>query len=182
MNVITFLIVLISSASPQTTRSNSFATSDSSVTEVSPNGRYGVRFSNAQSDDKGAGKLWGTIIVRDLKTGRERTARTANGERGKGVFESFSEYHDSTAWSPDGFCFAYWNDYCVDEPGVSGALVCHLHEIHFLRMRTDPPCQDELVLSRYAFGGWARGHAHTILEILINEDGRKAKRLPCVRR
>jgi hypothetical protein len=95
MNVITFLIVLISSASPQTTRSNSFATSDSSVTEVSPNGRYAVRFSNAQSDDKGAGKLWGTIIVRDLKTGRERTARTANGDRGKGIVESFSEYHDS---------------------------------------------------------------------------------------
>jgi hypothetical protein len=182
MNVIAFLVVLISSASPQTSRSNSFATSDSSVTEVSPNGRYAVRFSNAQSDDKGAGKLWGTIIVRNLKTGRERTARTGNGDRSKGIFESFSEYDDSIAWSPDGLYLAYWDDYCLDEPDASGGVVCHIHEIHILSMKEDPLCQKEVVLSRYAFGGWARGHGHTILEILINEDGRKAKRLPCVRR
>jgi len=34
------------------------------------------------------------------------------------------------------------------------------------------------VLSRYAFGGWAHGHGHTILEIINEEDGRKAKNPP----
>jgi len=183
MKLITFLVVLISSASPQTSRSNSFATSDSSVTRVSPNRRYAVRFSRELSNDKGADRLWGTIIVRDLRTGRERTARTANGDRGKGIFESFGEFDDSRPWSPDGLYLAYWDYYCLDEPGAPGGVVCHLHEIHFLRMNARPLCREELVLSRYAFGGWAHGHGHTILEILINEeDGRKAKKLPCVKR
>ncbi|PYS59736.1 MAG: hypothetical protein DMF74_20580 [Acidobacteria bacterium] len=164
------------------THLNSFATPDSSITEVSPNGRYAVRFSSERSDDKGADKLWGTIIVRDLRTGRERTSRTANGDRGKGIFEAFDQYDDSRPWSPDGLYLAYWDDYCVAEPGVSGGVVCHLHEIHFLRMNARPLCREELVLDRYAFGGWARGSGHTILEILMNEEGgRKARRFPCVR-
>lgn len=178
VNVIAFLVVLISSASPQLNQSSSFATSDSFVTEISLNGRYAVRFSNTQSDDSGAGKLWRTILVKDLKTGSERTARTADGDRRKGIFEAFSPFEESYAWSPDGLYLAYWDDYCLDEVGASAGVICHLHEIHILSMKADPLCRAELVLSRYAFGGWARGRHHTILEILINEDERKVKKSP----
>jgi len=177
------LVALILCASPQTRQPRRRANSKLLVTMVSPNGRYAVRFSSEQSNDKGTDKLWGAIIVRDLRTGRERTARIANGDRRKGIFESFGQYDDSLPWSPDGLYLAYWDDYCLDEPGAAARAVCHLHEIHFLRMSARPLCREELVLSRYAFGGWAHGHGHTILEILINEeDGRKAKKLPCVKR
>jgi hypothetical protein len=176
------LVALSSGARSRTRQPNRRTTSESSVTMVSPNRRYAVRFADERSDGRGAGKLWGTITVRDLSTGKERTARTAEGERSKGIFEGLSQYDDSDAWSPDGFYLAYRDDYCLDEAGVSAGVICHLHEIHILSMKADPTCRAELVLDRYAFGGWMRGRRHTLLEILINKDGQKVKRLPCARR
>jgi hypothetical protein len=148
----------------------------------SPNHRYEVRFSDQRSDSTGVGTLWGKITVRDLKQGTERTARVAEGQRGNGVFQGFGLHESAQAWSPDGLYLAYWDDYCQDEGSVPGGVVCHLHEMHFLRMNAVPACREELTLSRYAFGGWARGQAHTILEILINEAGQKVQRLPCLDR
>lgn len=144
----------------------------------SPNRRFEVRFSDPRSDSTEAGKLWGKISVRDVKAGTERTARLAEGARGKGVFEGFGLHENAQAWSPDGLYLAYWDNYCQEEGSVPGGVVCHLHEVHFLNMNTTSACP-ELVLSRYAFGGWARGEAHNVLEILINEAGQKVKRLPC---
>jgi hypothetical protein len=177
-----FLVALSSGARPHARQANRRATSDASVTMVSPNRRYAVRFADERSDGGGADKLWGTITVRDLSTGRERTARAVEGARSKGIFEAFSQYDDSKPWSPDGFYLAYWDDYCLDEAGVSAGVICHLHEIHLLSMKTDPICRKELVLDRYAFGGWVRGRHHTLMAILINEDGRKTRRLPCAGR
>jgi hypothetical protein len=148
----------------------------------SPNRRYEVRFSDERSDSPAAGKLWRKIIVHDLIRGTERIARVAEGQRGNGVFEGFGLYETTQAWSPDGLYLAYWDNYCQDEGSVPGGVVCHLHEVHFLNMNALSACGEELVLSRYAFGGWARGQPHSVLEILINEAGEKVQRLPCADR
>jgi hypothetical protein len=152
------------------------------ISVKSPNRRYEVRFSDQRSDSPIAGKLWGKITVHDLRQGTEQTARVAEGQRGNGIFEGFSLYETAQAWSPDGLYLAYWDNYCQDERSVPGGVVCHLHEVHFLNMNTVSACREELVLSRYAFGGWARGRSHSVLEILINEAGQKVQRLPCVGR
>lgn len=151
-----------------------------SVTTKSPNGRYVVRFSDERSPGSGAGKLWGRITIRDLHAGTERTARVADGQRDQGIFEGFTLYEQANAWSPDGLYLAYWDDQCQEDSSVPGGAVCHLHEIRFLSIQRLPGCTNELVLSRYAFGGWARGRPHTILEILINDDGQSVRRSPCV--
>ena len=148
----------------------------------SPNRRYEVRFSDQRSDSPIAGTLWGKITVHDLIQNTELTARVAEGQRGNGIFEGFSLYETAQAWSPDGLYLAYWDNYCQDEGSVPGGVVCHLHEVHFLNMKTVSACQEELMLSRYAFGGWVRGQAHSVLEILINEAGQKVQRLPCAAR
>lgn len=174
---ITFLAaVLILIISQQ---ANSSQSRGNSVTTKSPNGRFAVRFSDERSDPGSAGKLWGRVTVRDLQTGIERTVRVAQGQRGRGIFEGFSLQEQSGAWSPDGLYLAYWDDQCQDEPSVPGGAICHLHEIRFLSMQRTLGCREELVLGRYAFGGWARGQPHTILEILINEDGQTVPRSPC---
>jgi hypothetical protein len=151
------------------------------ISAKSPNSRYEVRFSDQRSDSPLADKLWGKIIVHDLTRGTEQTARAAEGQRGNGIFEGFSLYETAQAWSPDGLYLAYWDNYCQDEGSVPGGVVCHLHEVHFLNVQT-MSCPEELVLSRYAFGGWARGQKHTVLEILINEAGQEVQRLPCAGR
>jgi WD40-like Beta Propeller Repeat len=169
----------ISGATAQYTQPVSAPLHDDAVNMASPDGRYLVRFSTARSDGKEAGKLWGTITVRDLHTRQERTARVAAGKRGAGVFEGFSLYEGSAAWSPDGLYVAYYQDACIDEPGVGGGVVCHLHEIRFLRMRRQTLCPDDLALDRYGFGGWVRGRAHTLWE--IDAEGRRVKRTLCAR-
>jgi hypothetical protein len=166
------LILIISQATSSQPRNNS-------ATTKSPNGRFAVRFLDERSGSGNAGKLWGRVTVRDLQSGIERTVRVAQGQRGRGIFEGFSLYEQSAAWSPDGLYLAYWDDQCQDEPAVPGGAICHLHEICFLSMQRTLGCREELVLSRYAFGGWARGQSHTILEILINEDGQTVPRSPC---
>ena len=158
---------------------NSSQSRNNSVTTKSPNGRFAVRFSDERSDPGSAGKLWGRVIVRDLQTGIEKTVRVAQGQRGRGIFEGFSLYEQSGAWSPDGLYLAYWDDQCQDEPSLSGGAICHLHEIRFLSMQRTVGCRAELVLSRYAFGGWASGQPHTILEVLINEEGQTVPRSAC---
>lgn len=181
LNIIKLLSLtaaLITCAVAQGTQSVSAPLKDNAVNLTSPDHRYVVRLSDARSDGKEAGKLWGTITVRDLHTGHERTARLAAGKRGAGVFEGFSLYEGSGAWSPDGLYIAYYQDSCIDEPGVEGGVVCHLHEIRFLRMTLQPLCRDDLTLDRYGFGGWVRGRAHTLWE--INAEGRKVKRPLCV--
>jgi hypothetical protein len=182
LNIIRLLSLsaaFISGALPQGTQPGSAPLHDDAVKLASPDGRYVVRFSAARSDGKEAGKLWGTITVLDLHTGQERTARVAAGKRGAGVFEGFSLYEGHGAWSPDGLYIAYYQDSCIDEPGVEGGVVCHLHEIRFLRMRRQPLCRDDLTLDRYGFGGWVRGRAHTVWE--INAEGRRVKRTLCAR-
>ena len=158
----------------------SFRPAKNTVTTTSPNGRYSVRFSDKRSDNNDAGDLWGRLTVRDLKTGAERTARVAAGQRGKGVFEGFSPAEQSNAWSPDGLYLAFWDNQCNDEPAVPGGVICHLHEVRFLGMRRWSDCREELELGRYAFAGWVRDQPHTVLEILINEDGQRVPRSPCV--
>lgn len=111
------------------------ASPDSAVTLNSPNHRYAVRFSDPRSDSDDAGRLWGKISVCDLKTGAERTARVASGQRKQGNFEGFSVYDERAAWSPDSLYLAFWVDSCQNEPAVSAGVVCHLHEVHFLSMR-----------------------------------------------
>ncbi len=151
---------------------------DEAIEIPSPNRRFIVRFSEPRSDEKG--KLWGMITVRDLRAGRERIARRTAGARGEGNFEGFFPLDLPRAWSPDGLFLAYRDDFCADEPGVKGGVVCHIHEIRFLSMNPLPPDMEDLVLGRYSFAGWT-GH-HTVLEILINEDGRKVKRNPVRKR
>jgi hypothetical protein len=182
IKVILVLTALILGASGQDRQPDSLSTRDDAITIASSNRRYAVRFSDGRSEGNQSGKLWGTITVRDLHTHKERTVRVAEGDRGEGIFEGFSIYEGPDAWSPDGLYLVYWDDYCMNEPAVPGGVVCHLHEIRFLSMKPSPLCREELVLSRYAFGGWYRGRAHTVLEILINEVGQKVKRLPCARR
>jgi hypothetical protein len=148
----------------------------------SPNRRYEVRFTEQRSDAPLVGRLWGKITVRDLTHGTERIAQVANGQRGNGVFEGFGLLEKAQSWSPDGLYLAYWRNYCQDEGSVPGGVVCHLHEVHFLSMKTAPACREELVLSRYAYGGWDRGQPHSALEILINEAGQEVQRLPCADR
>jgi hypothetical protein len=152
------------------------------ISVKSPNSRYEVRFFDERSDSPAAGGLWGKITVHDLIRGTEQIARVAEGQRGNGIFEGFSLYETAQAWSPDGLYLAYWDNYCQDEGSVPGGVVCHLHEVHFLNMNSVSACREELVLSRYAFGGWARGQPHRVLEILINEAGQKVQRLPCAGR
>jgi hypothetical protein len=178
VKLLSLLAVFASFTSAQEGESpGSLSLQDDAVKVTSPDGRYLVRFFAARSDGVEAGKLWGKIAVRDLRTGRERTLRSATGQRGAGVFEGFSLYEDSTAWSPDGLYLAYFEDSCIDEPGVESGVVCHLHEIRFLQLKEQPPCRDELALGRYDFGGWVRGRAHTLWE--INAEGRKVKRNLC---
>lgn len=182
MNIASLGAAFIFGGGQQTTQGQRVAPRNRAVTTVSPGRRYAVRFSDERSDGNAAGKLWGTMSILDLQAGDERTARVAEGLRGSGVFEGFSRFESSQAWSPDGMYMAYWDGQCQDEPSVPGGVVCHLHEVHFLKMTTDSSCRENLVLSRYAFSGWARGQAHTVLEVLINEDGQKAQRLPCAKR
>ena len=147
---------------------------------LSPNRRYEVQFSDPRpAFINERGKLWGTITVRDLRTQTERPARVAAGQAGRGIFEGFSPYETREAWSPDGLYLVYWDDYCMEEGSVPGGIVCHLHEIRFLSMEPDPECREELVLDRYAFGGWAPAQGHTVFETLVNEAGQKVQRRPC---
>jgi hypothetical protein len=120
--------------------------------------------------------------VRDLKTGKERIARVAEGQRGRGIWEGFTVYEPRDAWSPDGLYLVYWDDRCMDEGSVPGGIVCHLHELRFLSLEPDSACGEELVLGRYTFGGWAPGQSHMVLETLVNEAGEKVQRLPCAHR
>ena len=170
-----FLVALIFGFS---TGQNASTKPDDTLEIRSPNRRFIVRFSEPQSDEPG--ELWGMITVRDVRAGRERIVRRAEGRRGEGNFESFSPLDPPDAWSPDGLFLAYWDDFCADEPAVKGGVVCHIHEIRFLSMNPLPPDTEELSLGRYSFGGWS-GH-HTVLEILVNEDGRKVKRNPVRKR
>ena len=155
------------------------ATPNNSVTIKSPHGRYAVRFSDQRSDNR-AQDLWGTVTIRDLRTGRESNGRVAAGKRGQGIFEGFSLAEQANAWSPDGLYLVYWDNQCQDEPAVPGGVICHLHEIRFLNLRQPAGCRQELVLGRYAFAGWVRDQPHTILESLTNEDGQSVSRSPCV--
>lgn len=182
VNVITsvaIFLLLSFNASAQTLDNKSGTIREDSLTTTSPDRRYLVRFSNARSDGEPSGKLWGTIVVRDLRTQRERIVRVAGGQKGKGTFEAFCLYDDSPAWSPDGKYFAYWDDYCSEEAAVPSGVVCFVHEVHFLSVSEEPNCRETLVLSRYAFDGWAPIRGHTVLEML--EDGKRAKRSPCMK-
>jgi hypothetical protein len=172
-----FLAVLTSIAAAQGLATNSLSLSEDAVEVTSPNGRYLVRFSAARSEGKASGKLWGTITVRDLRTGLERIVRSAAGQRGTGVFEGFSLYDQSNAWSPDNLYLAYYQDSCIGEPAVESGVVCHVHEIRFLQLKQKPLCLEEIMLGRYGFGGWVRGRAHALWEIM--PEGQRVKRNLC---
>jgi hypothetical protein len=171
------LAVLASVAAAQGLAPGSLSLRDDAVEVTSPDGRYAVRFSAARSEGKEPGKLWGTITVRELRTGLERIVRSAAGHRGTGVFEGFSLYDEANAWSPDNLYLAYYDDSCIDEPAVESGVVCHMHEIRFLHVKQKALCVEEITLGRYGFGGWVRGRAHTVWE--INAEGRKGKRNLC---
>src|ERR1044072_2931958 len=96
---ITFLTAVLILAS----RHVSSSQSQNSVTTKSPNGRFAVRFSDERSDSGGAGKLWGRVTVRDLRTGVERTVRVAEGQRSKGIFEASVFTSSPPAGAPTGF-------------------------------------------------------------------------------
>lgn len=177
MNIIKIMVMAALFFNPSTEQ-NASPKIDDAIEIRSPNRRFIVRFSEPRSDEPV--ELWGMITVRDVRDGRERIARVAAGRRGEGTFEGFSPLDLPDAWSPDGLFLAYWDDFCADEPGVKSGVVCHLHEIRFLSMNSLPPDTEELSLGRYSFGGWAG--PHTVLEILINEDGRKVKRNPARKR
>jgi len=180
LNVTLVAVALIFSEGPQLAGTQS---QKKQVTRLSPNRHYEVRFSEQRSASVDqAGKLWGTITVRDLKTESERIARVAEGQGGRSIFEGFSLYETREAWSPDGLYLVYWDNHCIEEGSVPEGIVCHLHELRFLSMEPDSACREELVLGRYTFGGWAPGQAHTVLETLVNEAGQKVQRLPCATR
>ncbi|HVG34846.1 MAG TPA: hypothetical protein VM911_17380 [Pyrinomonadaceae bacterium] len=168
---------LASVAAAQGSAPGSLSLPNDAVVVTSPDGRYVARFSAARSEGKEDGKLWGSIAVRDLRTGLERILRSAAGQRGKGVFEGFSLYDDANAWSPDNLYLAYYQNSCIDEPAVEGGVVCHVHEIRFLQLKQKPLCVEEITLGRYGFGGWVRGRAHTPWE--IDAEGRRVKRNLC---
>ncbi len=149
----------------------------------SPNGRFLVRFSQARSDGDNVGKLWGKITIQDLTKGEERWVLSAEGSRGDDPFQAFSIYDDTEAWSPDGLYLAYWDDACINESAVEGGVVCHSHSIRFLAMDATQVCAKELILDRYGFGGWVKGRAHTLWEVVTKDDGSNGsvKRNPCVK-
>ena len=140
----------------------------------SPNRRFVVHFSQPRSE--GPDALWGLVSVRDLRSGQARIVRRAAGRRGAGHFEGFQPLDRPDAWSPDGLFLAYTNAFCTDAPEAPGGIVCHLHDIRVLSVRPLPPHTATLSLGRYAFGGWKR--PHTVLEILVNGDGRSVPRNP----
>jgi hypothetical protein len=148
----------------------------------SPNGRFEALFETMGKRGQ-PDQLWNALSARDVGTGETGTRRIAAGARAAGtIFEIFLPFgsddapDDTEAWSPDGNYLAYWDDFCIEEPNVPGGVVCHSHEIHFLRMLPVRAGDRELVLSRYEFGGWVRGQPHTVLQ--LDSEGHHKRRRP----
>jgi hypothetical protein len=149
----------------------------------SPDGRFEVQFSQprtaATESDSG---LWSVITVRDLRTGNQRTAHVAEGDRGsQDPWQGFRPYEGEGAWSPDNLYVAYLSCGCMDQEGVPEFdAVCH-NDIRFLPMLPPPSNRRELALSVIEFGGWTSGRPHTVFEIdAALSNGSRHRRLPYV--
>ncbi len=142
-----------------------------------PMSSYKVVLSEPRSDGVRPDTIWGKIFVEDRHAHVNWVAKTGHGQRGEGIFEGFVIDEGPDLWSPDGTYMTYWNVYCIDEVEVESGVTCHSHELHFLALRRESLCEDELVLGRESFGGWVEGRSHAVWELI--GDGQKIERLLC---